>query len=199
MANYTIFNLENNDIEGENIQKINIDELFEKKKEHGLREFNLFNKLLNRIHIKIKLTSKQKINEPYIWFIVPEIIIGYPKYDISSCILFLIDNLKKNKFLVKYYHPNTLLIYWGHYYASYIRDEIKNKFGVKINEFGEKIIEENTKEENKNFELEYLQQNKQQPLSKKKENKNKYTDIKTYNPTGNLFYNEILSLSKNDI
>ena len=32
MSNYTIFNLENNDIEGENIQKINIDELFEKKK-----------------------------------------------------------------------------------------------------------------------------------------------------------------------
>ena len=115
----------------------------------------------------------------------------------------MIDNLKKNKFLVKYYHPNTLFIYWGHYYASYVRDEIKNKFGVKINEFGEKIIEENTKEENKNFELEYLKQNKinslQQPLSKRKENKNKYTDIKTYNPTGNLFYNEMLSLSKNDI
>ena len=210
MSNYTIFNLENidNNDSGNNKKlsdiRINIDELFEKKKEQGLREYNLFMKLLNRIHIKIKLTSKQKLNEQFIWFIVPEIIIGYPKYDISSCIIFLIDNLKKNNFLVKYYHPNTLFIYWGHYYASYIRDEIKNKFGIKVDEFGRKINEPDAIEsgnDNKKLELDYnnilLKENENIGKSKKKDtnNKNKYADIKSYNPTGNLFYNELLNSS----
>lgn len=214
MSNYTIFNLENidnNDISNNNTKKLNdiridIDELFEKKKEQGLREYNLFTKLLNRIHIKIKLTSKQKINEQFIWFIVPEIIIGYPKYDISSCIIFLIDNLKKNNFLVKYYHPNTLFIYWGHYYPSYVRDEVKNKFGIKVDEFGRKINETDDLEignDNKKLDLNYnntfFKENenvKSNNNNKKKENnKNKYTDIKSYNPTGNLFYNELLNPS----
>jgi hypothetical protein len=91
MANYTIFNLENTEDLSDNI---NIDDLFEKKKEHNIREFNLFKKILNRIHIKIKITSRQKLNEQFIWFIVPEFIIGYPKYDIATCIIFLLDNLK---------------------------------------------------------------------------------------------------------
>ena len=38
MANYTIFNLENIENLTDNI---NIDDLFEKKKEHNIREFNL--------------------------------------------------------------------------------------------------------------------------------------------------------------
>lgn len=197
MSNYTIFNVENT----ENISdKISIDELFNKKKQYELREYNLFKKILHRIHVKIKLLSKQKINEQFIWFIVPEIIIGYPKYDIGSCIVFLIDNLKKNNFLVKYYNPNTLFIYWGHYYASYVREEIKNKFGVKVDEFGRKIQENAI--ENNNFEINYnnvllkeINTNNSQN-TKKKENNNKYTDIKKYNPTGNIFYNEILSSSK---
>lgn len=191
MANYTIFNLENTENLSDNI---NIDDLFEKKKEHNIREFNLFKKILNRIHIKIKITSRQKLNDQFIWFVVPEIIIGYPKYDISTCILFLLDNLKNNNFLVKYYHPNTLYIYWGHYFPSYMRNEIKNKFGIKLDELGNKIYE------NDDIHLiqDIPQQSKLQQQTLKKEiakNDKKYTDIKTYNPTGNLFYNEYLNNS----
>jgi hypothetical protein len=200
MSNYTIFTLENNN-DDNIIDKISIDDLFEKKKEHNIREYNLFKKLLNRIHIKIKNTSKNKnINEQFVWFIIPEIIIGYPKYDISSCILFLIDQLKKNNFLVKYYHPNTLFIYWGHYYPTYIRDEIKNKFGIKVDEFGRKINTENTtqllsssyetttdKEIDGNYNNILLQDSHSiQSKKKNNNNKNKYTDIKSYNPKGVL-------------
>lgn len=196
MSNYTIFNLENNN-NGNFYENINIDELFDKKKEHSLREYSLFKKLLNKIHIKIKLTSRQKLNEQFVWFIVPEIIIGYPKYDISTCIIFLIDNLKKNNFLVKYYHPNSLFIYWGHYCASYIRDEIKNKYGIKINEFGKQIRDNN---EEDSFEHPQLvdaplldidmNSTKRKTTTKKKK---EYNDVKKYNPTGNFIYNEMLS------
>jgi hypothetical protein len=190
MANYTIFNLENIENLTDNI---NIDDLFEKKKEHNIREFNLFKKILNRIHIKIKITSRQKLNEQFIWFVVPEFIIGYPKYDISTCIIFLLDNLKKNNFLVKYYHPNTLYIYWGHYFPSYMRNEIKNKFGIKLNELGMKIPEND--DTHLIHDIPQQSQSKSQQQTLKKEINKKYTDIKTYNPTGNLFYNEYLNSS----
>ena len=35
-------------------EKINLDELYEKKKQHDLSRLELYNKILNRIHVKIK-------------------------------------------------------------------------------------------------------------------------------------------------
>ena len=54
-----IFNLENiNDFS----EKLNMDDLYEKKKQHDLKQLELFNKILNRIHIRIKknIISKTK-------------------------------------------------------------------------------------------------------------------------------------------
>ena len=49
MAN--IFTLENIEDFSE---KVNIDELYEKKRKQDLNKLDLFNKILNRIHVKIK-------------------------------------------------------------------------------------------------------------------------------------------------
>ena len=61
--------------------KLNIDELYEKKRQYDLNQLTLFNKILNRIHVKIKTISKQSISEHFCWYVLPEIIIGVPKYD----------------------------------------------------------------------------------------------------------------------
>ena len=120
-------------IENGDQSKINLDDLFEKKKQHDIDELKLFNKILNQIHTKIKLTSRQKINEQYLWFVVPQFILGYTKYKQAPCIVYLIDKLKTNNFLVNYYHPSLLYIFWGHWYPKYIRDEIKTKTGILFN------------------------------------------------------------------
>ena len=109
MAN--IFTLENIEDFSE---KINIDELYEKKHQYDLQKLELFNKILNRIHVRIKTTSKQKMNEPFCWYVVPEIIIGVPKYDQGACIAYIMDKLINNGFVVKYVHPNALFICWNH-------------------------------------------------------------------------------------
>ena len=36
------------------------------------------NKILNRIHVRIRTTSRQKMNEQFCWYLVPEMIIGVP-------------------------------------------------------------------------------------------------------------------------
>ena len=187
-----IFTLENIEDFSE---KLNIDDLYEKKKQHDLGKLTLFNKILNRIHVRIKTTSKQNINEQFCWFLVPEIIIGVPKYDNASCIAYLLDKLKKNGFNVRYIHPNTLLISWNHWVPSYVRSEIKNKTGIIINEYGEQIEDSNTNNseyshEDTNYQMFNIKENtisQKQPL----QNKN-YTPIKSYKPSGKLVYNDDL-------
>lgn len=191
MAN--IFTLENVEDFSE---KLNIDELYEKKRQYDLNKLALFNKILNRIHVRIKTTSRQKHDEHFCWFIVPEIIIGVPKYDQGACIAYLIDKLKDNGFNVRYIHPNTLFISWLHWVPSYVRTELKKKTGIVINEYGEKVDE--TEQQNDNtISLEPKDPNdfifnrgNQGDQQKSKQQKKEYTPIKSYKPSGNLVYND---------
>ena len=138
MAN--IFNLENiSDFS----EKINIDDLYEKKRVSDVNKLELFKKILNRIHVRIKTIARQSSNERSCWFIVPEIIIGVPKYDQGACIAYVMDTLQKNGFIIKYFHPNTIFISWNHWVPTYVRNEIKKKTGIVVNEYGEKIANEN--------------------------------------------------------
>ena len=53
----TIFTLKDND----NSEKINLDDLYEKKKQHDINTLNIYNKILGRIHNKIKLASDNQL------------------------------------------------------------------------------------------------------------------------------------------
>jgi len=195
MAN--IFTLENIDNFSE---KISIDELYEKKRQQDLTKLALFNKILNRIHVKIKLASRQKVDEQFCWYVVPETMIGVPKYDQAACIAYIIDKLKTNGFNVRYIHPNLLFISWMHWIPSYVRTELKKKTGININEYGQKIEEGENEEDNKTITNaeptdpnDYLL-NRQDPNQKGKVSKKEYTPIKSYKPSGNLIYdNDLLN------
>ena len=175
MAN--IFTLENF---ADFTEKINIDELYEKKRLIDLSKLELFKKILNRIHVRIRTTSRYSIHEKFCWFVVPEIIIGVPKYDQAGCIAYLMNTLQENGFNVRYFHPNTLFICWEHWVPSYVRNEIKKKTGIVINEYGERIEEEKPDEENIQIDIQQLKNNK------------KYTPITSYKPSGKLVYSEDL-------
>ena len=136
MAN-SIFTLEN--IDSQISEKINLDDLYERKKQHDQQQLELFKKILNRIHVRIKTISRQKIDEQSCWFVVPEVIIGVPKYDQGQCIAYLLDKLADNGFLVRYIHPNTLFITWHHWVPTYVRNEWKKKTGTTLTEFGEVV------------------------------------------------------------
>ena len=176
-------------------EKINIDELFDKKQKYDLNTLELYNKLLNRIHIRIKTTSKQKKDEQYCWYVVPEMIIGVPKYDQPACIAYLIGKLRENQFNVRYIHPNTLFILWNHWVPSYVRTELKNKTGVIVDEFG------NKKDDGEPKSLDNIFNGITHTNLTASANTNKsgkvFTPINTYKPQGNLIYNDDL-LSKLD-
>ena len=171
-------------------EKINIDELFDKKQKYDLNTLELYNKLLNRIHVRIKTTSKQKKNEQYCWYVVPEMIIGVPKYDQPACIAYLISKLRENQFNVRYIHPNTLFILWNHWVPSYVRTELKNKTGVIVDEFG------NKKDDGEPKSLDNIFGGITHTNLTASSNTNKsgkvFTPINAYKPQGNLIYNDEL-------
>ena len=177
---------------------INLDDLYERKKQYDLNTLSIYNKLLNRIHNRIKTVSRQQINEQYCWYIVPEIILGIPKFDHGACTAYLIDKLQSNGFIVRYTHPNLLLICWKDFIPSYVRDEIKKKTGIVIDGKGNKVIKGetsySTNNNNNNLTPDELMFQRGNKLSiEGKNNKEKdFKSIDSYKPTGNLIYNEHL-------
>jgi len=195
MAN--IFTLENIEDFSE---KLNIDELYEKKRQQDLNKLALFNKILNRIHVKIKTVSRQKVDDQFCWFLVPETIIGVPRYDQGACIAYIIDKLKTNGFVVRYIHPNMLFISWMHFVPSYVRTELKKKTGIVVDEFGKKVEEDG--EEGTGYMKsitnvpsdpnDYILNSKNLDQNNKIKLKKEYTPIKSYKPSGSLIYDDAL-------
>ena len=180
--------------------KINIDDLYERKKQHDLHTLSVFNKILGRIHNKIKVTARQHLNNEFCWFVVPEMILGVPKYDNGACVAYLIDKLQDNGFVVRYTHPNLLLISWKHHVAKYVRDEIKKKTGMVVDSKGRPIDKDgnggasnNNNEPTDPDEMMLMRNNKgnfggNNNIKGPKD----YKPINSYKPTGNLIYNENL-------
>jgi Family of unknown function (DUF5759) len=166
----------------ETVGKVNIDELYERKQQRDLKQLSIFNKILNRIHKRIKFTSRNRATDKHIWFTVPEYIFGEPIYDQGECIGYLFNKLEENGFHVRYIHPNTMFVSWSNWVPSYVRNEIKKKTGKVIDEKGN--ILENTEEDANDGVL-----NNQDSSKGSQKNKREYTPINQYRPTGNLVYN----------
>jgi len=167
--------------------KINLDELYERKQIRDLNTLESYNKILNRIHTRIKTVSKHQINEQFCWYIIPEIMIGIPKFDHGACVAYILDKLRDNGFIVRYTHPNLIFISWKHWIPSYVRNQLKKKAGIYVDGFGNKI--ENTKENKKDEDLNNLFLNKANLNTNNNNNKKNFKDINLYKPSGNLIYN----------
>jgi len=179
--------------------KLNMDELYIKKQQQDLNILNNYNKILIRIHNKIKYISKQLINDMCCWYIVPEMMIGIPKYNHKDCTAYVIEKLRDNGFIVRYTHPNLLFISWKHWIPTYVRNEIKKQTGKQIDEYGN-IIENKNENENENSynNLILNKKNNNNNSDNADKSKSSYKDIKSYNPSGNLIYSNNL-LKKLDI
>jgi len=170
----------------ESHQRINIDDLYDKNKQRDLKQISIFNKILNRIHKRITYTGRNKRNDKHIWFTIPEYIFGEPLYDQGECIGYIISKLEDNGFHIRYIHPNSLFISWLNWVPSYVRNELKKKRGIVVDEKGniiENMEEETKKEEDMNSQLFNDKKNVIQKQQKQ------YNSIDQYKPTGKLIYN----------
>jgi hypothetical protein len=183
--------------------KINLDDLFEKKREIAEGKLALYNKILNRIHAKIKLTSNHnRGKDQSLWYLIPEIMIGVSRYDVTECTGYILRKLRENDLAVRYTHPNLIFISWVHWIPGYVRQEYKKQTGTVIDGYGNPSdktpqIENGNNISNVNESL----LNKQGSnliinKGKDKEKDKDYNSTKNYKPSG-IYTNEILERIQN--
>ena len=171
----------------EEIPRLDIDDLYETKQKVDINRVQLYNKLVQRIHNKIKITSRQRINNEFCYFIMPEILVGYPNYNFEECLLYVMNCLQEDSFLVKYVHPNLLLISWRHWVPKYVRDEYKKQTGKTIDKYGNEVATKKDKQ------VSFFNEMKKDPVITSKNNQKKEINT-TYKPSGKFIYgNDILS------
>ena len=178
-------------------EKLNLDELYTRDKITNENKTKIYQKILNRIHTKIKHTSRQRNNYKFCVYVLPEFLLGTPRYNINDCTMYVIEKLTENGFEIKYTHPNLLWISWQHYIPAHKRSEIKKAYGINIDGFGNVITKKKKNKEDTNSLLLKDKPSTLKSILNKDKNKN-YKQISTYKPTGNLIYNTKLIESIED-
>jgi hypothetical protein len=171
--------------------KLNLDDLYERKQQQDLNTLSLYNRVLARVHTRIKTVSRQQTKDMFCWYIMPETIIGVPKYDYGACTAYVIDQLRENGFIVKYTHPNLLLISWANWCPSYVRSEIKKKTGIVIDGNGTRMVKNDGERPDANENPNELMFHRKGNDGNSSKPAKEYTPIDAYKPSG-LIYNENL-------
>jgi hypothetical protein len=73
---------------------------------------DIFTIVLNKCIEKIVFTNRHT-DKTFVIFEVPKILIGYPNYDMKSCIFFLLTKLEKHGYYMELIEPFYLYIDWG--------------------------------------------------------------------------------------
>jgi hypothetical protein len=90
-------------------------------------KIDIYNIVINKCVEKIVYTNRHT-DKTYIIFEIPKILIGYPNYDMKSCILFVINKLSQSGYMIEFIEPFYLYIDWG----SPV-NKIDNNLNMKIN------------------------------------------------------------------
>jgi len=75
-------------------------------------KIDIYNIVINKCVEKIVYTNRHT-DKTYIIFEIPKILIGYPNYDMKSCILFVINKLSQSGYMIEFIEPFYLYIDWG--------------------------------------------------------------------------------------
>jgi hypothetical protein len=133
---------------------INIDELYKKKRQRVETRLKIYDIVLQKCHNKIKYSSNNHIDQEYTYFNVPSILLGYPLFNKNECSKYIISQLLKNGFIVKYIGDGLIFICWKKSLSDTIPKQKKIKFNLEKNQYiqpsSTKVISNNNKNNYKN-------------------------------------------------
>jgi hypothetical protein len=73
---------------------------------------HIYTIVLDKCIEKIVYTNKFT-DKTYTFFEIPQLLMGYPDYDMTGCILFIMEKLRHQKYYVEYFDSNSIYIDWG--------------------------------------------------------------------------------------
>ena len=90
---------------------LNINNLHNEIEKRENRKNKTYQTILEKVQYRI-ITTNKKSNDCYCFYVVPTFIFGVPLYDMTKCIIFVMEDLIGRGFKVNYTHPNLLFISW---------------------------------------------------------------------------------------
>ncbi len=85
-------------------------DLIKSQKEREKIKYKTFSKIYSNIEKKITIASAS--NFYYVWYEIPEFIIGFPLYNVTECKSVVIKQLQDNGFKVEEFDNNIILVSW---------------------------------------------------------------------------------------
>jgi hypothetical protein len=85
-------------------------DLINSQKEREKIKYKTFSKIYSNIEKKISLASSS--NFYYVWYEIPEFIMGFPLYNLDECKTIVVKQLKDNGFDIEEFNNNIILIKW---------------------------------------------------------------------------------------
>jgi len=104
---------------GSSPPKLDPSTLYSEQEKRDQLKLKTYNSILESVHNKIRINSRMPNNDKSLLFVVPEFVIGVPRFSTRDCILYLAWNLRNSKFEVQYFHPNLLFISWKKHDEQY--------------------------------------------------------------------------------
>ena len=120
-------------------ERIHMDSLFDTELASEDTRTLVYQQVLARVHKRIKLASRNWKTGRFCFFVIPELVMGIPRYNMVEFTKYLVSKLQANGFMVKYTYPNLLFISWEHYLHSRQREQIRKATGKRVDGYGRMI------------------------------------------------------------
>ena len=98
---------------------INPASLYKEEAKRDATRIKIYNGVLTQIYNKIKAIARIPGNEKALWYLIPEFLPGYPRFDPGDAVLYIVWNLRNTGYKVEYTHPNLLYVTWKAYDERY--------------------------------------------------------------------------------
>ena len=98
---------------------LNPSTLYKEEAKRDATRIKIYNGVLTQIYNKVKAVARIPGNEKALWYVVPEFLPGYPRFDPGDAVIYIVWNLRNTGYKVEYTHPNLLFITWKAYDERY--------------------------------------------------------------------------------
>lgn len=86
--------------------------LYQQEAKRDATRIRTYNMILTQIYNKIKAASRIAGGDKAVFYVIPEIIPGTPRFDMGDAVLYIVWNLRNVGYFVEYTYPNALYVSW---------------------------------------------------------------------------------------
>lgn len=98
---------------------LNPSSLYKEEARRDATRIRTYNMILSSVYNKIKAASRIPGGDKAIFFVIPELIPGTPRFDMGDAVLYVVWNLRNVGYDVDFTYPNFLYISWAAHDAVY--------------------------------------------------------------------------------